>query len=69
MNKPNVPVLNMRLDPSFGDPIVHFVIRDWVEKALVNAGGKIVGKGMGCGQCDLDLVVGDEKYNVSIVKR
>lgn len=46
-----------------------FNMRGWVQKALEAKGGEIVGAGIGCGGCDLDVVVEGFKFNVWIEPR
>ena len=54
------------LADGFGDPETLFNSRDWLRRALEAKGAKIVGGGIGCGQCDLDFDLEGCKFNVSL---
>lgn len=41
-------------------------MREWLEKALKDAGATTEGAGIGCGQADLDIRLNGHLYNVSI---
>lgn len=43
-----------------------FNMRDWLEKAVREAGADVTGKGVGMGEADLDIVLEGMKYNVRI---
>jgi len=43
-----------------------FNMRDWLSNALLKAGGKQVGAGIGMGQADVDIVLDGMEYCVSI---
>lgn len=53
-------------DNPMGDVEAHFNARAWLEKALTDKGAKVTGKGVGCGQADVDIVLDGCKFNVSI---
>jgi len=43
-----------------------FNMREWLEKAIEAKGANVTGKGVGCGQADIDFILEGMKYNVSI---
>lgn len=45
------------LHPDFGDPETLLNSRAWLQRALEAKGAKIVGGGIGMGQCDLDFTL------------
>lgn len=56
----------LALAPDFGDVPSLFNSREWLRKAIEAKGAKVIGAGVGGGQCDLDFVLEGCKFNVSL---
>lgn len=57
---------NLTLHPDFGDVDAMFNSRDWLERALTEAGAAICGKGVGMGGADLDVFIEGFRFNIRI---
>ena len=63
------PIENMVLPAEFGfdgDVTAAYNMRDWLTRAVVKSGAKVVGGGCGCGFSDIDVEIEGFRFNLEI---